>query len=308
MKLTLDANGWTVHATGLDPRTPTEQDIAILRTVPYTNLLLVIHDLPVITAQQYQHFCHRIFDSVQNDNPTNAKRFLPDSNQEIIRVTGKKNDQGEILGLFGMPEYLPWHCNQPGMSLDVRPDCLTLYSVEHCQGSITAFSNSVLALKDLRTATDAPQALLDNLDRLQVHYQYNVDLDLNTKMFDYVGHSGKNKLVVTNKSGQQGILFSNVQTESFWLDDQKLPNDVYQLWLAYLSKFLTQRQYIYAHRWKNNEIIVNCQVLGQHARLPFANIEQRLLWRIMGTRLPFDGTSVPNYLDQPQQLDQVLQA
>lgn len=289
MKLQLDANGWTVHAYELDPRSVSDQELHILRTMPYTNVLLVMHDLPVLTADQYRNFCHQVFESVQNDNPTQEKRFLPGHNREILRVTGRKNEQGEIMGVFGMPEFLPWHCNQPGIPLDQRPDCLTLYSVEHCEGSVTAFTNSVLALQDLRLASDMPDGLLAVLDQLEVYYRYNVDLDLNSQQFDYVGHSGRNKLVVKNKSGQNGILFSNVQTESFWVNEQKIDAATYSAWHQYLSKFLTQKKYIYAHRWQNNQMIMNCQVLGQHARLPFASIEKRLLWRIMGRVPAFQG-------------------
>ena len=292
MKLKLDANGWTVHATDFDPRSVSSQELEILRTVPYTNVLLVMHDLPSLTPAQYQEFCHGVFESVQNDNPTQEKRFLPGHNREILRVTGRKNEQGEIIGVFGMPEFLPWHCNQPGIPLDQRPDCLTLYSVEHCEGSVTAFTNSVLALQDLRQATDAPDGLVDALDQIEVYYKYVVDLDNAAEEFDYVGYTGRNKLVVKNKSGQQGILFGNVQSESFWINNQQVPESLYQTWQSYLGKFLTQKKYVYAHRWQNNQMIMNCQVLGQHARLPFASIEKRLLWRIMGRVKSFHGSAL----------------
>jgi len=133
---------------------------------------------------------------------------------------------------------------------------------------------------------------LDALDKIEVYYKYVVDLDRNAEEFDYVGFSGRNKLVVKNKSGQQGILFGNVQTESFWINDQQVPDSTYKVWYDFLSKFLTQKKYVYAHRWQNNQMIMNCQVLGQHARLPFATIEQRLLWRVMGRVNAFKGTAI----------------
>jgi hypothetical protein len=292
MKIELDKNGWTVHATELDPRSVTDQELEILRTVPYTNVLLVIHDLPSLTADQYHEFCHKVFESVQNDNPTLEKRFLPGHDREILRVTGRKNEQGEIIGVFGMPEFLPWHCNQPGIPLDQRPDCLTLYSVEHCKGSVTAFTNSVMALQDLRQTTNAPDGLVDALDHIEAYYKYIVDLDQKADEFDYVGYTGRNKLVVKNKSNQQGILFGNAQIESFWINNEQVPDYLYQTWQSYLGKFLTQKKYVYAHRWQDNEMIMNCQVLGQHARLPFASIEKRLLWRIMGRVESFDGSAL----------------
>ena len=292
MKLKIDANGWTVHASELDPRSVTDDELQILRTIPYTNVVLVLHDLPTLTSDQYQEFCHKVFYKLQNDNPEKEKKFLPGHNKEILRVTGRKNEQGEILGVFGMPNFLPWHCNQPGIPLDQRPDCLTLYSVEHCEGSITAFSNSILALQDIRIANTVPDGLLEVLDRLEVYYHYSVDLDLNSQNVNYEGYSGRNKLVVQNKSNQQGLLFGNGQAESFWIDDQRISDQMYQSWQLYLGKFLIQKQYVYAHRWKNNQMVMNCQVLGQHARLPFANIEKRLLWRAMGYVQPFDRLAI----------------
>jgi len=282
MKLTIDTNGWTVHIDEFDPRLVCQDEIDILKKLPYSNVLLIIHNLPALTAEQYQNFCHKIFDKIQNDNPSHEKRFLPGHDKEIIRVTGRQNQDGEIMGLFGMPDFLPWHCNQPGMPLSQRPDCLTLYSVEGTKNSVTAFSNSILALADLRNATDAPPGLLENLDVLNVMYDFSVDLDNNTKNYNYQGYPGKNMLVTKNKSGACGILFSNQTTDSFYIGNDKLPQDTYKLWHGYLSKFLTQKKYVYAHRWTDNEIIMNCQILGQHARLPFAKIQERMLWRIMG--------------------------
>jgi hypothetical protein len=99
-------------------------------------------------------------------------------------------------------------------------------------------------------------------------------------------------LVIKNKAGVDGILFSNHTTESFQIDDVKVSEEIYQLWHSYLCKFLTQKKYVYAHAWKNNEMTMNCQLLGQHARLPFTKIHERLLWRIMGVIEAFDGATV----------------
>jgi len=299
MKLYLDPNGWVIHVLNFDPRQPSEEELDYLRTLPFTNVLVVMHDLPVLTAQEYQDFCRRVYVRVQNDNPTKDKRFLPGSNREVMRVTGRLDEEGEMIGLFGMPEFLPWHCNQPAMPLDQRPDCLTLYSVEGSAGSITAYSNSSRALRDLRQSQHAPPGLLENLDRIEVFYNYSVDLDrLSDSNQDYEGPSGKNTLVVKNKAGIPAILLSNLVTKSFWINDQELNEQIYKTWLDYLCKFLTQKKYVYAHRWRDNEMTFNCQVSGQHARLPFARIEQRLLWRVMGVVTPFDGalrTDFPLY-------------
>ena len=292
MNLYIDQNGWTVHIDNFDPRIVTQDELELLRTLPYTNVLVAIHDLPALTSEEYQEFCHKVFYQVQNDLSVHDRRFLPGHNREILQVTGRRNESGEIIGIFGMPEFLPWHCNQPGLPFDRRPDCLTLYSVEGCKGSVTAYTNSVLALKDLRVATNAPEGLLENLDKLNVYYSYSIDLDEDTSNTNYNGPQGKHPLVIKNKAGIDGILFSNQTTESFYIDDVKISKEIYQLWHNYLCKFLTQKKYVYGHAWKNNEMTMNCQLLGQHARLPFTKIHERLLWRVMGIVEAFDGTSV----------------
>ena len=292
MNLYIDRNGWTVHIDDFDPRCVTQDELKILQTLPYTNVVVAMHNLPALTPEEYRDFCHKVFYRVQNDLTVHDRRFLPGHDREILRVTGRRDDNGEIMGVFGMPELLPWHCNQPGLSFDRRPDCLTLYSVEGCEGSVTAYSNSVLALKDLRVVSDAPEGLLENLDKIKVYYSYNIDLDEMTSDYNYKGPQGKQPLVIKNKAGFDGILFSNMTTESFYIDDVKVSDETYQLWHSYLSKFLTQKKYVYAHAWKNNEMTMNCQLLGQHARLPFSKIHERLLWRIMGVVEPFDGGAV----------------
>lgn len=288
MDIKLDKNGWTVHINDLDPRILTDENIKYLRTLPFTNILVIIHDVPTLTQHEYREFAHKIFHVVQNDNPAPDKRFLDNTDREIMRVTGRKNEHGEIIGLFGMPGLLDWHCNQPGMPLDLRPDCLTLYSVEGAYGSITAYTNSILALKDLRNDPDAPIELIKNLDNIDVYYEYVVDTDQLQSNIDYVGYSGKNKLVTKNKSGQEGILFGNLQSNGFYLGTEKLDDQIYMEWSSYLKTFLTQKKYVYNHAWKNNQITMNCQILSQHARYPFKNIEKRLLWRVMGKIKNFD--------------------
>ena len=295
MKILLDKNGWTVHIHDLDPKKINNDEILLLKKLPYTNILAIIHEVPELEPLDYRNFCHKIFDIVQNDCTVHERRFLEGHDREIIRVTGRKNNQGEMMGLFGQPEFLAWHCNQPGIPLSSRPDCLTLYSVEGCDGSITAYTNTRLALQDLRQVKDAPPGLIKNLDKIDVLYSYNLDLDNDKTDYNYTGTSGKNKLVVKNKAGIEGILFSNAQTDSFYINDNKVPDKIYELWKNYLRTFLTQSKYVYDHHWKNNEITLNCQVLSQHARYPFDRMEQRMLWRIMGIVNPFEGELLTNF-------------
>ena len=294
MKLTLDPNGWVVHVDQLDVLDVNSTERDQLRTLPYTNLLVVIHNTQPLTIDQYHQFTSGVFDDLNNDLPAKEKIFVEQTNKEIIRVTGKKDAHGEITGLFGMPDDLPWHCNEPGRTADERPDALCLYGVEHTDGSITGFTNSIQALKDLRQATDAPVGLLRSLDQLMCYYNYSGSTDNGPMAADvnYQGRTGFNKFVTQNKSGATGIHWSPMQNPIFYIGKTPVPNAGQQAWFSYLYKFLTQPKYQYAHHWQDYEIIINCQWLSMHARPAFENIENRLLWRAMGYVSPFDGSAI----------------
>lgn len=295
MKLSIDPNGWVVHATDVDILNLSPEEADALKKWPYSNLLVVIHNQQPLTLQQYHDFGLKVFDGLNNDLPAKEKIFVEGTNKEITRVTGRRDQTGEMIGLFGMPDDLPWHCNEPGRTAHERPDALCLYAVENTAGSATMFSNSVLALKDLRQVTDAPLGLLDHLDEIYCYYDYqgNTDDGPNAPGVNYVGRKGANKLVNHNKSGQQGIQWSPMQYPKFCINGQPVSKRQQVLWHHYLLKFLTQPKYTYAQKWRDHEIIINCQWISMHARPPFERIADRLLWRIMGYTSPFSASDMP---------------
>jgi len=302
MNFTLDPNGWVVHADNVDLGNLTASDIQALQRLPYSNLLLVIHNRQPLTLEKYHQFALQSFDGLNNDLPAKEKIFVEGTNKEVIRVTGRKDSSGEMLGLFGMPDDLPWHCNEPGRTASERPDALCLYAVENTAGSVTMFSNSVQALTDLRKVTDAPLGLLDHLDKIYCFYEYQGSTDNGPMANDtnYTGRSGMNKLVNTNKAGLQGIHWSPMQYPKFCIDGSPVSKRQQVLWHHYLLKFLTQTCYTYSHHWQDHEIIVNCQWLSMHARPPFERIADRLLWRIMGYTAPFDSKDCMNQISQKE--------
>ena len=300
MKIYIDPNGWTIHIKELDPRHINSTDLFYLKTLPYTNLLVIIHDTPSLTPIELQTFSHTIFSQVQNNNLSLEKRFLPGTNREIMRVSGRRNEKGEIIGLFGMPEYLMWHCDHPGEALNTRPDCLLLYSVDGCEDTVNGFTNGIFAFQDLKKAKDAPPGLIKNLDKIEVHYAFSVDQDELKGDINYVGISGKNKLLIKNKAGIEGIMFSNSNSTDFFINQSKLPDKVSKLWKDYLTAFLTRPKYVYNHNWKNNQIILNCQFLSQHDRKVCPTIGKRLLWRMMGSVENFDYKLQINFPEYPQ--------
>ena len=177
MRLSIDPNGWVIHVTDFDIFNIDPADANVLKKLPYMNLLAVIHNKEKLTLEQYHHFSQQVFEGLNNDLPAKEKVFVEGTNKEVIRVTGRRDETGEMLGLFGMPEHLPWHCNEPGRTAEERPDALCLYAVEHTEGSATLFSNSIAALKDLRSADNVPNGLLENLDKIYCYYNYQGSTD-----------------------------------------------------------------------------------------------------------------------------------
>ena len=294
MRLSIDPNGWVIHITDFDIFNIDPADANVLKKLPYMNLLTVIHNKEKLTLEQYHHFSQQVFEGLNNDLPAKEKVFVEGTNKEVIRVTGRRDETGDMLGLFGMPELLPWHCNEPGRTAEERPDALCLYAVEHTQGSATLFSNSIAALKDLRSADNVPNGLLENLDKIYCYYNYQGSTDNGPDAADvnYQGRVGFNKLVNYNKSGRQGIHWSPMQYPKFYIDQQPVSKRQQIQWHHFLLEFLTQPKYCYSQNWVDNEIIINCQWLSMHARDPFEHIQDRLLWRIMGYTSKFDSSDV----------------
>ena len=76
MKLTLDPNGWVVHVDQLNVLDVNSTERDQLRTLPYTNLLVVIHNTQPLTIDQYHQFTSGVFDDLNNDLPAKEKIFV----------------------------------------------------------------------------------------------------------------------------------------------------------------------------------------------------------------------------------------
>jgi alpha-ketoglutarate-dependent taurine dioxygenase len=281
MKIEIDKNGWTVHAYDINPAEFTAEQGKTIAGYVGTNTTVIMHSLPKMSLQEYQDFAHKL-GNAQQDSSLGNPYFDPNSNREVIRVTGEKDEHGNNKGLFSQKEELTWHANECGRQ--DRPDALCLYAVSGTAGSVTSFSNTILAYEDLKKATDAPAELLANVDNYEAYYDYGANLDdVRDSIVDpnYKSPSGKQKVVYTNKFGNKGIFYSIKQRPRLMLNNEYIHRKTNLDIRTYLDSFLTQEKYVYDHHWKDGDCILNCQWLSLHRRLEFESIEQRWLWRIM---------------------------
>jgi len=82
MKLTIDSNGWVVHATDLDLNHLDNTQSQALKQWPYSNLLVVLHNQKPLTLEQFHQFALKCFDGINNDLPAKDKIFVEGTNKD----------------------------------------------------------------------------------------------------------------------------------------------------------------------------------------------------------------------------------
>lgn len=284
MDIKLNKNNWTIDIYNADVRELTDEQISQIIPLISGNVTVVLHDHVALTPAEYRKFAHRL-GTVQNDHTSQDigdMYSLPDSGKEIIRVTGAKDDNGKVTGIFGQKEELIWHANECGRQ--DRPDVLCLYGVAGTEGSITSYTNTQIAYQDLLKSADAPEGLLEDLPYLIAHYDYGVNIDDvkdTVAVPNYKARPGSYPVLLKNKSGKLGIYISPKQRPLLYKNGVELDRKTKYKYVTFLYEFLTQDKYVYDHHWKNGDIVLNCQWHSLHKRNHFEQVEQRMLWRIM---------------------------
>jgi alpha-ketoglutarate-dependent taurine dioxygenase len=283
MKIEQNKNNCVIDIKDTDVRTLTDEEIKQIVSLVLNNTTVVIHKHPDMTTDEYRAFTHRM-GKVQTDGApgTGGVYHLPGSDNEILRVTGAKDENGNNLGIFAQKEELLWHCAEPGKA--DRNDIFCLYGIQGTQGSITSYTNSQLAYLDLLKVTDAPEGLIDSLHQLEAYYDFNLNLDDVTATLskpNYTSTKGQFPIVIKNKSGKQGIYISPKQRPLLFKNGVELDRKTKYKYVSFLYDFLTQEKYVYDHHWTDGDIVLNCQWHSLHKRNHFEQVEQRLLWRIM---------------------------
>lgn len=284
MKIELNKNNWSIDIHDVDVRELNDEQVAKIIPLISGNITVVLHDHPSLTPLEYRAFTHRLGKVQNNHTSQNIGEMysLPETDKEIIRVTGAKDDNGKVTGIFGQKEELIWHANECGRPS--RPDVLCLYAIAGAQGSITSYTNTQIAYQDLLTESSAPAGLIESLPSLVGHYDYGVNIDDVKDTLgvpNYKAEPGSYPVLMKNKSGKLGIYISPKQRPILFKNDVELDRKTKYNYVTFLYDFLTQEKYVYEHHWKNGDIVLNCQWHSLHKRNQFEAVEQRMLWRIM---------------------------
>lgn len=161
--------------------------------------------------------------------PIDGDFIVAGSDGLLVKVT-----QG---ALFGEPEGLPWHCDNPG--LKKNREITYLRSICDSEGSVTSFNNSNLAYEDW-----PDKEILKDLYCLT--------------------ESGDTVPIIT----QYGLFFPAHQILEI-KDNNEL--------IDKLGSFIIQEKYCYHHEWKDGDMIFSNQMNSVHKRWAFDKMDSRLL-------------------------------
>lgn len=273
MKIKLSENGWTVTVTDLDLNKVTNDEINILGCLVNYYTLVVVKDQHLEVPVQ-ESICKKFGSTLDEEYGLenymkSMGRLLQPGGTITARVTGKKNENGEP-GLFGFKEELKWHANK--VERANRRSMVWIYGAQGTKGSVTSFTNHILAYNDL------PDDFKNEISELKSVYNYPLSKDERERMKQEKGISEHTPPVVyTNVAGQTGIFLSWLHLDHFVgmsaEDSKKIAEKI--------EKFiLSNSKYIYDHHWTDGDLLLSEQWLGLHKRHAFEHMEQRIINRI----------------------------
>lgn len=277
MKYHLHENGWTVVLDDFDFATATQEDIDQIGRLLATNTLVVARNQGHLTVREQLRAAH-MFGNVESveagkDIPPFCNIIVPDSNYEILRVTGELDEHGEP-GLFGHVDDLDWHCNMPADPK--RKPLVWLFGVKGTAGSRTSWTNNIMAYRDL---SDQWKTRIQDLKMVcgwKKGTYSDFDFGKATGVSENYNEHYTPSLVHTNNGNQTGLFFPFLQFRNF----VGLTQDESRAIVESLRDHVLQEKYIYHHDWQDGDIVIAEQWLGIHKRWRFDGMPTRVLHRI----------------------------
>jgi len=275
MKARLINNSWPVEITEFDFNTATQHDIDLLGCLTNYYTLVVVkhqaHGLPVTVQEKACiMFGSTLLDKFDAAAFKELTKHLKHQDGEMtLRVTGELNHDG-MPGLFGSSDELEWHANK--VENPQRRSLVWLYGERGTQGSITEFTNHVLAYQDL------DHEFKQEIQDLKINYKYT--FPYSNPKYD----SGKQSagwhtppVVFTNPGGQTGIHLSWLHVDYY---EGLTPEESTVITDKLKNHILGNPKYLYEHHWQDGDVLLMEQWLGVHRRPVFAGMQHRVLDRI----------------------------
>jgi alpha-ketoglutarate-dependent taurine dioxygenase len=259
-------SNWVITLTD-DLKTVSKERACEITQLVLSNLVVVIRN-QCLTAQDEIDFVSKCGVYQRTHGNERGKNIIIPEVDGVLRVTGKKNDNGEE-GLFGHVDALDWHANQT--SNPDRMPLIWLYGVEGTQGSRTSWINMIKAYEDL--SCDFKKDIQD----IKVYCGYKKGLYSTSDYFkEHVNRNYAIPLVKTTNTGQTGLYFPFLQIFEFEGNRNKDFNRI----MNTLKDHVLQDKYVYHHDWQDKDVVLSEQWLSIHKRWKFEKMEDRVLHRI----------------------------
>jgi len=282
MKLTLGKAGWPVTVTDFDFNAASNDEINVLGCLTnyYTLVVVKNQNLNVKTEES---ICRRIGNTLDEtydqdnitlqdkvrkmaDKNTYDRLVLPGGSDITLRVTGEKNKNGEP-GLFPSSGELKWHADKVWARL--RRSMIWLYGERGTAGSITSFTNHIIAYNKMSTEFKNKIKDLKSIYKVEGHFAERSS-GINLLSNDW-------PLIYTNVGGQTGIFLSWLHLEHF---EGMTPEESATIVDTIRDSILSDPDCVYDHHWQDGDVLLMEQWLGVHKRPAFEHMDKRVLHRI----------------------------
>jgi alpha-ketoglutarate-dependent taurine dioxygenase len=285
----VEFNRWVPNVYGFDFRTASDEEVREVVKLGLTHTLVVIKDQGYFADPAEEvRLSARIGECEDIPNNEMTKKlglsdrlnhlFVQGSDRKMIRVTGALDKDGNP-GLFGFDHELQWHCNS--VHNPERREFLWLRAVEHTHGSLTCWSNGVMAYNDLSESVKSEIADLRCLSFAsgvkETQQRDPAEKELRDPIRLRVVHEFTPKLVHTNCLGVTGLFFPPDKIVGF----PPLKQYESKRLIRYLREHCFKPEYTYDHPWVDGDLTISSQWLGCHKRPEYHDMRRRYLHRII---------------------------
>jgi alpha-ketoglutarate-dependent taurine dioxygenase len=192
----------------------------------------------------------------------------------MIRVTGKKDEEGDYIGMFAEGE-LDWHSDRQGTGNFVP--MILLNAVEGTEGTCTEFLQTADAYDAL---TPEWKTIIDNLVGVHRYIPGKMAPGLNASQDNILRMNmcpiddSEVPIVCYSPGGRKGIRLSYNTLDHFKGFNKADSDEI----LKFIMNHFIKDEYVYHQDWKNGELVFMDQTITVHRR-PTKDCSKRVMIR-----------------------------
>ena len=202
----------------------------------------------------------------------------PTEHPEIYLVTGKRDEHGNKLGMFGKTE-LGWHSNGNSRHL-IDKILVMLYCVKPDVNTCTSWCNTTQPFSELSEADKAYWRSIKIRLKFQNGIWAHLEAEGDPELEILEGHGGSIRPLVGihPHTSEEYFYFPYDFIIKAWQGSKRI--DHVEM-IDRLKKIIFRQRYQYHHIFQPGDLILSDQFSSLHRRTPVWD-EERLLWRLAG--------------------------